>query len=215
MRYVEGVGRRQHFRPAVYSPIAFGGKILISKREIGLTLVGLAVGLIVIWIIRMDISINLFWGVLLVTTGAIIGFVIEWVIDEAYRHDPSRRQRLIEQTGAPQPAAEVTADPPDLLQQREAEIQRLQAELTRVENELESLRTTSTPSHLTYPDDLTVIKGIGLVYQRKLRDLGIRSYHQLAGTDPEQLRQMLAIYPWQKVDIASWVEQAGRLANQA
>ncbi len=201
---------------------------MVSKREIGLTLVGLVVGLIVIWIIRIGISINLFWGVLLVTTGAIIGFVIEWVIDEAYRRDPSRRQRLIEPKALPltetatvpiatpeaplsPKAAETLAH---ILQQRDEEMHTLRDELTKIGDELDVLRNDYEVYQRTHPDDLTVIKGIGAVYQRKLRDLGVGSYKQLAAADPERLRRLLDIKHWQKVDIESWIEQARDWAKQ-
>ncbi len=60
----------------------------------------------------------------------------------------------------------------------------------------------------THPDDLTLIKGIGAVYQRKLRDIGFNSFDQLAQADPERLRRMLGIKNWQRTNIESWLEQA-------
>lgn len=58
------------------------------------------------------------------------------------------------------------------------------------------------------PDDLTVIKGIGKVYQRKLYDIGITSLQQLSTSDPARIRRMLGVKEWQAVDVASWVIQA-------
>ena len=58
------------------------------------------------------------------------------------------------------------------------------------------------------PDDLTVIKGIGKVYQRKLSDIGITTLQQLSTSDPARIRRMLGVKDWQAVDIASWVIQA-------
>ena len=60
----------------------------------------------------------------------------------------------------------------------------------------------------THPDDLTVIKGIGPVYQWKLRDAGFNTYKQLAGADPDQLRRMLDVKNWQRVNVEAWIAQA-------
>lgn len=41
------------------------------------------------------------------------------------------------------------------------------------------------------PDDLTVIKGIGPVVQKKLHALGIKTFDDLAAADPETLAEQL------------------------
>jgi predicted flap endonuclease-1-like 5' DNA nuclease len=58
------------------------------------------------------------------------------------------------------------------------------------------------------PEDLTVIKGIGKIYQRRLYDIGITTMQQLSTSDPARLRRMLGVKPWQAADVASWVIQA-------
>ncbi|MDX1521933.1 MAG: helix-hairpin-helix domain-containing protein, partial [Anaerolineae bacterium] len=73
--------------------------------------------------------------------------------------------------------------------------------------ELEELRTFRSTIE-AQPDDLTVIKGIGQVYQQKLRNIGIIKLKQLADADPERLKRMLEIKSWQATDVASWVLQA-------
>lgn len=62
-------------------------------------------------------------------------------------------------------------------------------------------------------DDLTRIRGIGPVYQRRLREAGIRTFRQLAQTPPEKLREIVAAANWQKVEPERWVEEAARLAG--
>lgn len=61
-------------------------------------------------------------------------------------------------------------------------------------------------------DDLTVIKGIGPVFQRRLRTAGIHTYTGLASADPEQLRQAVQAEDWQNIEPESWIEEARRLA---
>ncbi len=39
------------------------------------------------------VTITLFVGVLLVVAGAVVGFVVEWLIDEAYRRNREQRRR--------------------------------------------------------------------------------------------------------------------------
>jgi predicted flap endonuclease-1-like 5' DNA nuclease len=59
--------------------------------------------------------------------------------------------------------------------------------------------------------DLTAIRGIGQVYQSKLRDAGVTTYRQLAEADPGELRRLLDLQVWQRADVDSWIQQAGDL----
>lgn len=62
--------------------------------------------------------------------------------------------------------------------------------------------------------DLTAIRGIGQVYQSKLRDAGIVTYRQLAEADPGELRRLLGLQVWQRADVESWIHQAGDLMDR-
>jgi len=60
------------------------------------------------------------------------------------------------------------------------------------------------------PDDLTVIRGIGIGRQEQLHEAGIRTLAQLAGSTPEALQRIMG--PAGKlVDVAPWIEQAKEL----
>lgn len=65
------------------------------------------------------------------------------------------------------------------------------------------------------PDDLTQIKGIGPVFQERLREAGITTYERLAATDPEQVREIIAAADWQKVEPERWVQEAAELATSS
>ena len=80
--------------------------------------------------------------------------------------------------------------------------------------ELEHLRTFKIKIE-TQPDDLTVIKGIGKVYQQKLRDIGVVTLKQLAEADPERIHRMLDIKKWQAADVAYWIVQAADWVQRA
>ena len=186
---------------------------------IGLALValGLAIGFIVTWALYTGATITLFVGVLLVVAGAIVGFVVEWLIDEAYRKNRELRYQLGQRgtgvvavaasAGAPAsaPASETLAD---FLHQRDEEMRELRDQLEATHVQLDGLSDDFEAYQRTHPDDLTVIKGIGLVYQWRLRDAGVHTYKQLASADPDQLRRMLDVKNWQRVNVESWIEQA-------
>jgi predicted flap endonuclease-1-like 5' DNA nuclease len=157
---------------------------------IGLALVvlGVAIGFIVTWAFHAGATITLFVGVLLVVAGGIVGFVVEWLIDLAYRRNRELRQQLG--------------------QRRDEEVRELRGQLSATHVQLDGLRDDFEAYQRTHPDDMTVVKGIGPVYQWKLRDAGVNTYAQLAAADPDQLRRMLDIKDWQRADVESWIEQA-------
>lgn len=59
-------------------------------------------------------------------------------------------------------------------------------------------------------DDLTVIKGIGPVYQSRLGDAGIRTFSELAAADSEKIAG--AIDATESM-IEDWIDQARRIAT--
>jgi predicted flap endonuclease-1-like 5' DNA nuclease len=185
---------------------------------------GLAIGFIVAWAIGAGASVGLFIGLLLVVAGAIVGFVIEWLIDEAYRKNRELQVQLGQRGGSPvalgigvegQSGDLASETLVDFLRRRDEEIRELREQLMSADAGLDDLRGQFEVYQRTHPDDLTLIKGIGAVYQWKLRDAGVNTYDQLAGADPDQLRRMLNVKNWQRVDIESWVSQARDWAQRA
>ena len=149
--------------------------------------------------------------------GSVLGFVLDWLIEEFYRRNRELERRLQEgqRMQAVLPAAigdeshsVVSATLTDLLRQKDDERSALRLELDAAEEKMLALQKSFDAYIKTHPDDLTVIKGIGPVFQRKLRDMGIDSFQQLADLDPEHLKRVLDIKNWQRVDIADWVAQA-------
>lgn len=57
------------------------------------------------------------------------------------------------------------------------------------------------------PDDLTALRGIGPAMQRHLNQAGIYTYAQLAGSKPEELRQVIGKTARLR-DVEEWIEQA-------
>ena len=68
----------------------------------------------------------------------------------------------------------------------------------------------ATPAH----DDLTVIRGIGKVIEKKLHELGITSFRQLAAMTPDEVRRVNEALDFPgRVEREQWVEQARELAR--
>jgi predicted flap endonuclease-1-like 5' DNA nuclease len=187
-----------------------------------LVILGIAIGFIVTYLFGMGQQVGLFVGVLLVVAGGVVGFIIEWLIDEAYRRNRELRQQLGQRdsretitTGilvggesGGQQSAESAAALADFLRQRDQELHELRGQMSAHEGQMDGLRAEFDAYQRTHPDDLTVIKGIGSVFQWKLRDAGVNTFKQLATADADQLRRMLDIKNWQRVNIESWISQA-------
>lgn len=96
----------------------------------------------------------------------------------------------------------------DFLHQRDDELREIRQQMASTDIQMDKLRQEFESYQRTHPDNLTVIKGIGPVYQWKLRDAGINTYKHLASADPHQVRRMLDVKKWQRVNVEAWVEQA-------
>jgi predicted flap endonuclease-1-like 5' DNA nuclease len=100
------------------------------------------------------------------------------------------------------------------LKQQAAEIQTLRAEQKEQQARYAELEERHRQYLVTHPDDLTAIRGIGRIYQWRLRDAGISSFEQLANTTPERLSEIMELPEWRKFDPASWIEQAKVLTQR-
>ena len=198
----------------------------MNSRVAGTLLIvlGGAIGFALAWIFLVAPALHLVISLLLLISGAIIGFAVEWLVSE---------QRLHRKEEQPLPPAEV-ADPAtaaplaesqqnsqsqeleclaEKIRQHEAELQQLVQQVSAKESQYKGLSAQFDFYRKNHPDSLIKIRGIGRVYQRKLRELGIYSFAQLAATDPDHLRQSLGVKNWQRVDVDSWVRQANEWNN--
>jgi predicted flap endonuclease-1-like 5' DNA nuclease len=62
-------------------------------------------------------------------------------------------------------------------------------------------------------DDLTVIRGIGIVSQDQLYKAGIKTYAALAGTPAEEVRRLLGNLA-RGVQVEEWIAEARELAGK-
>ena len=62
-------------------------------------------------------------------------------------------------------------------------------------------------------DDLTKIRGIGNVIEKRLNEAGIISYPDVAASTPEHLTEVAGAQSWQKVTPQEWIEQAKKMKS--
>lgn len=147
--------------------------------------------------------------------GFLLGWLIEWWLDlvrwRRVRESGGTIQGLSENEEV---GAEYIRTMAALLERREEEIRHLRDELDAQEERYRALQEAFERYMATHPDDLTAIKGIGRIYQWKLRDAGINSYAQLASTSVDRLRKIIDAPAWRRLDLESWIEQARSLAQR-
>jgi predicted flap endonuclease-1-like 5' DNA nuclease len=117
--------------------------------------------------------------------GLLIGWLIEWLIDYFYW-----RRRHAEKDNMhvrETPAVRRTLAPEDV---------------------------KSPPAAKIVHDDLKIIKGIGIVIERKLNEAGIHTFEQLGNLTPAQLRRILGNTIERLSDEESLLQQARDLARR-
>jgi len=166
------------------------------------------------------------WILASLVVGFLVGWLLEYYLDLKYWEVRAKRRGFIvseESTTSEAmtaPTADVRTDKQlaatleGFLEKREAETNALREELEGQKAHYADLRHQFEQYVATHPDDLTAIRGIGRIYQWKLRDAGFASYDQLASTTPEQLREILGVPAWRKFEPGSWIEQAKVLTQR-
>ena len=155
--------------------------------------------------------------------GFLIGWLAEWALDLLrwrarakwagfYLEGRIGGEEIVQVE--PGEGGEYTQIMTGYLEKRDAQIDELQARLEAKEAQLDALQARFDEYVQTHPDELADIKGIGRIYQWKLRDGGINSYAQLAQTTPERIREILEVPAWRKIEPESWIEQAKTLAKR-
>ena len=101
-----------------------------------------------------------------------------------------------------------------LATKRIEEARHIQEQLVVTQDRLDAMRN-KPPSYRRVPlDYLTAIRGIGKVYQRKLRDAGITTYRQLAEAEPQWLRRSLDLQDRQRANVEALIQQASDRMHQ-
>jgi predicted flap endonuclease-1-like 5' DNA nuclease len=198
---------------------------MMNSRVAGTLLIvlGAAIGFALAWIFLVGPALHLVISLILIIIGALIGFIVEWLVGDKLRRkgepplppaevtDPATAAFLTENGQSSQ--GQGVEHLAEKIRQHEAELQQLVQQVSAKESQFKGLSAQFDLYRKSHPDSLVRIRGIGPVYQRKLRELGINSFAQLAATDPNHLRQALGVKHWQRVDISSWVRQAHEWEN--
>ncbi|MEA3337155.1 MAG: DUF4332 domain-containing protein [Chloroflexota bacterium] len=98
-----------------------------------------------------------------------------------------------------------------LLSTRDQAIRTREQMATAVDDYIEIPKTDGADVSAESQDDLTVISGIGPVFQDRLRQAGIVTYAQLAASTPDQVREAIKATGRQKTEVERWVEEAAAL----
>jgi predicted flap endonuclease-1-like 5' DNA nuclease len=147
--------------------------------------------------------------------GFIAGWVVEWIIDVSYRQTRELKSELARKSPGSQPGVPYDSDVlADLLRGQEEEIKELRVKVEEKETAIDSLHDDFEAYVAAHPDDLTAIKGVGRIYQWKLRDAGINSYTHLAQATPERIREIVDAPAWRKIEPESWIAQAQQLSKR-
>lgn len=172
------------------------------------------------------------WIMASLVIGFLGGWLLEYYLDLKYWEVRARRRGFVvseEPTTSDTVAAaafvgrseadvktekQLAATLQEFLEKREAETNALRGELEGQKVHYADLGRQFEQYMATHPDDLTAIRGIGRIYQWKLRDAGVASYDQLASTTPEQLREILGVPAWRKFEPDAWIEQARVLTQR-
>jgi predicted flap endonuclease-1-like 5' DNA nuclease len=131
---------------------------------------------------------------------------VERIIERVQQHLPMLATQALQPPEAE--SSNQTQYLLNFLRERDDQILVLRDQLRQTEEKIHAIRADFDHYIRAHPDDLTVIDGIGPVFQWKLRDLGINTFDQLAKSEPEKLGRMLNIKNWQKVNIESWIAQS-------
>jgi len=187
--------------------------VLVALVSLAILIVGFLGGLLVAGVGTTLGSVALL-SLPVLMVGFLIGWLVEWIID-----NQNNRMREVQRQEVPQvpqaaPApnvSELAGAFNEVLEERESQIHDLRTQLKAQEARYFHLKVTFDEYVATHPDDLTVIKGIGGTYQRKLREAGYRTYARLAHADAQQLRKALGIASGQVTDPQEWIDQAKAL----
>jgi predicted flap endonuclease-1-like 5' DNA nuclease len=82
-----------------------------------------------------------------------------------------------------------------------ANIKNLRKELKKAQNQMAYMR-------LGGKENLTLIRGIGPAYARRLQEAGIRTFALLAQASPEHVCEIVQIKPWQNAAPKEWIAEA-------
>lgn len=86
-----------------------------------------------------------------------------------------------------------------------AKIRNLRKKLKKAENQMAYMR-------LGGKENLTLIRGIGPAYARRLQEAGIRTFALLAKASPEHVCEIVQIKPWQNAVPKEWIAEAKQYA---
>ncbi len=86
-------------------------------------------------------------------------------------------------------------------------------QLAALESEMERARAEAEKPKPAPEQDLELISGIGPVFAKRLKNAGINSYADLANLTAQEVRDIVKVKKWQRLDAVSWIAQAVELSG--
>ena len=86
-------------------------------------------------------------------------------------------------------------------------------QLAAIESEMDRARAEAEKPKPAPEQGLRMITGIGPVFAQRLKDAGIESYADLAKLTPQEVRDLMKVQKWQRLDADSWIAQAVELSG--
>lgn len=153
--------------------------------------------------------------------GIIVGWIIEWVIDWLFwRRDDEKLRAKLSQAEAENSRLRAQVADAEAKAGRLAQLERdsklCQVKLSDAEETVERLRGEFNALALETPPDedcLERLEGVGSDFARRFNGAGIVTFAQLAGTQPERVRQAIQPEAWQKIDPPGWIARAQEFAR--
>lgn len=86
-------------------------------------------------------------------------------------------------------------------------------QLAALESEMGHARAEVETPKPAPEQDFEMISGIGPVFAKRLKNAGIESYTDLAKLTPQEVRDIVKVQKWQRLDAVSWIAQAVELSG--
>jgi predicted flap endonuclease-1-like 5' DNA nuclease len=137
------------------------------------------------------------------------GFLLGWVMSTLIEWIWFRQRRVRPESAGRARESTVRG----IVAEREAlAAERVAASTTAPTTTQSTTDVRPMPSASSYPDPLWRVRGIGVIYQKRLYEAGIFTWHQLASSDVESVRN--ATQAPATSDPTLWIAQARELAEQ-
>jgi predicted flap endonuclease-1-like 5' DNA nuclease len=110
---------------------------------------------------------------------------------------------VLDQVAETQSIRRLLVDTDEKMKTAELQVSQLQEKLVNLQSQLA----------MKGNQQLQIIRGIGPTYAKRLHEMGIHTFADLAQQTPEKLAEIVKLRSWQQQSPAAWIEEAQKLIN--